>query len=62
MLKKIEAFSRALAPNAAFILHGIADLCDHTDRVRHEHKRIYQELTIANMPRIDPYTSEEIEE
>ena len=62
MLKKVEAFSRAFAPHAAAMFHGIADLCDITDKVRNDHKQMLRELTIANMPRIDPYTSEEVDE
>lgn len=62
MLKRIEAFARAFAPLAEPAFHNVADLCSIARRVQEDNARLHRELKLASLPRIDPYTSEELED
>jgi hypothetical protein len=61
MIRKIEAFSRAFAPFAGAAFTNVADLCGIARQVQEDNARLQRDLQIANLPRIDPCTSEELD-
>lgn len=62
MLQRIEAFATAFAPLAEPAFRNVAALCGIARQVKEDNARLHRDLKLASMPRIDPYTSEEVDE